>query len=385
MNKEQTDLVGRLYALRAGLSAASQKRDNVDKIKKIYNDSIAQHNNKINELKRIIDTTEQRIDSAISYSSSHYISTTFDKHYLRADDYYKTDCKHLNYNIILLILFFIATIVFLVCFIVYNAGWLRVFTIIFCILTIISVIRRIMLYRDKKIWKKEIDKYKGSTEKEDQRYYDEVDKIRRECESATNEIPLHTQTIEKLNKQCSAHIAPYVAAVKELDKALVAKFKNVLDPRDWQNVDLIIYYFETGRADTLKEALHLVDNERQTQRIVNAIHSASAYVSQTIRSGMSELRSTMVQCFSAVSAQLNAIGTQQRAAYTAMYNQMQNINANIKNVSLQLGDISADIKTSFDFNKALAEKSTTSSDKLMADMNYMRGLAEEAEFRRRYS
>lgn len=33
----------------------------------------------------------------------------------------------------------------------------------------------------------------------------------------------------------------------------------LIDFRDWENIDLIIYYFETGRADDMKEALQLVD------------------------------------------------------------------------------------------------------------------------------
>ena len=37
---------------------------------------------------------------------------------------------------------------------------------------------------------------------------------------------------------------------------------------DWSNLDLIIYYLETNRADTIKEALQLLDEEIRTLVLV---------------------------------------------------------------------------------------------------------------------
>ena len=52
---------------------------------------------------------------------------------------------------------------------------------------------------------------------------------------------------------------------------LVAQFKSVLDIRDWKYIDLIIFYFESGRADTLKESLQQVDRPVQTDEILKEI------------------------------------------------------------------------------------------------------------------
>ena len=59
--------------------------------------------------------------------------------------------------------------------------------------------------------------------------------------------------------------------VKRYTDALITEFSSVLDPRDWANIDLIIFYYETGRADTLKEALQQVDRQRQNEALIKAI------------------------------------------------------------------------------------------------------------------
>ena len=63
----------------------------------------------------------------------------------------------------------------------------------------------------------------------------------------------------------------------------------IITEADWVNVDLLIFYLETGRADSLKEALLLVDKQRQTNQISHAIHEASVHVSTSIESGLNRL------------------------------------------------------------------------------------------------
>lgn len=86
--------------------------------------------------------------------------------------------------------------------------------------------------------------------------------------------------------------------------ALQAEFNSFIDERDWQYLDLIIYYFETRRADTVKEALHLVDREIQTQRIQQTIIAAAEQICHTISAGFARLQDTMVYCFNSLSAQI---------------------------------------------------------------------------------
>ncbi len=58
--------------------------------------------------------------------------------------------------------------------------------------------------------------------------------------------------------------------VQILFNYMMEEFNDFLDYRDWQNVDLIIFYIETRRAETLKEALYQVDRRNQDYDINRA-------------------------------------------------------------------------------------------------------------------
>ena len=78
----------------------------------------------------------------------------------------------------------------------------------------------------------------------------------------------------------------------------------LIDLRDWENVDLLIYYFETGRADDMKEALQLVDRQRQTEMLAKAIAMASEEICKTIHQSMNQLGNALAQSFSLLSSQM---------------------------------------------------------------------------------
>ena len=78
----------------------------------------------------------------------------------------------------------------------------------------------------------------------------------------------------------------------------------VIDFRDWENTDLLIYYFETGRAENLKEALQLVDRQRQTDQITDAIDMAASAIEKTIQQSMSALGTALSISFDRLSGQL---------------------------------------------------------------------------------
>ena len=91
------------------------------------------------------------------------------------------------------------------------------------------------------------------------------------------------------------------AAIRD---TLIEQYGSLIDSSDWQNLDLIIYYISTGRADTIKEALQLVDRQRQTDQIIQAINTASASISNTITTSINNLGGAMVKCFGVLSDQM---------------------------------------------------------------------------------
>ncbi len=76
---------------------------------------------------------------------------------------------------------------------------------------------------------------------------------------------------------------------------------------DWENLDYIIYVFVTGRADNLKEALHLVDEQRRAEMIVNAIGMATNYLASNISSTIQSLRGELLMSMKEISSNLGNI------------------------------------------------------------------------------
>lgn len=80
--------------------------------------------------------------------------------------------------------------------------------------------------------------------------------------------------------------------VKEMQEALelIKQQYKVIDSRDWKNIDSVIYLLETGRADTIKEALNLADTKKFRENILGAVY---------------ELNKTMARGFNAILANLD--------------------------------------------------------------------------------
>ena len=179
--------------------------------------------------------------------------------------------------------------------------------------------------------------------------------------------------IDTARRQAIMETNPLLVQSEVMNSALRATFSDFLDPRDWRHVDLIIFYFETGRADSFKEALQQADREMQTNRIVNAVQSAGALITQTINNGFSNLQKSMVHCFGVLSEQI-AIASQQLGEISQ---QLSGVSMRIEGVSTQLGGMRVD------FRRALEAKASVPSTQLADDLHYMRMLAENAEVRRR--
>ncbi len=153
--------------------------------------------------------------------------------------------------------------------------------------------------------------------------------------------------MEDSEKRTKEELKVIQGYVEQFYNALQIEFSPVLDVRDWQYLDLVIYYFETRRADTVKEALQLVDREMQTQRLENLIIAATKQICNTLAIGFATLQNTMVTCFNALSAQIAQSTVE---------------------VSSQLSGLTSAVKMS----NALKSKANVSSEQLMKDVLFIR-------------
>lgn len=156
--------------------------------------------------------------------------------------------------------------------------------------------------------------------------------------------------------------------------ALKDRFASELDERDWQHVDLIIYYYETGRAFTKQEALQLTDREVQTDRIVNSIGMATKYICETINTGFSEL-SRQLNTISDSLIKITAHVSNLSDAVSKM-NDIQEYHLNeLKKQSAVMNEYAEQIQelvNAENLSNALQEKANESSKQLMDDVRYFR-------------
>ncbi|MDE7209325.1 MAG: hypothetical protein K2O31_05515 [Clostridia bacterium] len=131
-----------------------------------------------------------------------------------------------------------------------------------------------------------------------------------------------------------------------LYQSLQKTFNKLLDERDWQYLDLIIFYIETGRAESIKEALQLLEREIQTKRIIGAIQEATECICSTIESAAARISAQL----GVISNQLSQIASQQQVQIA------QN----------------AEIISQAKLQNALIAKSNVTSEQLMNDVEFIK-------------
>ena len=172
-----------------------------------------------------------------------------------------------------------------------------------------------------------------------------------------NEIPKAKALIEEKELEIGRAKKEYVLMLR----AIQEEFADVLDKRDWQDVDLLMYYFESGRADDLKEALLQVDNERRTDRIVDTIKEATDRICWTLKTGFDMLNRTLQHGFAAIESRIkqqNILLAQQNQLLAQQNGLMAQQNAELSN-----------LVSAANLSNALLAKQNESSRQLVSKMN----------------
>ena len=156
-------------------------------------------------------------------------------------------------------------------------------------------------------------------------------------------------------------------------QGLTDTFSDIIDARDWENVDIIIYAIETRRAENIKEALGVVDGERRTERIVNAINEAGQEICKSISMGLNRLQNEMTRCFGLLSDQI----TRQTMI---MANEMSGIRRGIAANNTYIAELTSQAS----MNNALLAQANKNSATLASDVTSLRTAAEYSVARSLY-
>lgn len=137
------------------------------------------------------------------------------------------------------------------------------------------------------------------------RYYDE--KSVEELNQRESRLKTEQRARENEEKQFILTKQSNITALAKESQEIIENARGlytVIDFRDWANVDLIIFYYETGRADTMKEALQQVDRQRQNETLVKAVGMATEMIAKTILQSIGSLKNTLDHSFRKLSVQL---------------------------------------------------------------------------------
>ena len=85
------------------------------------------------------------------------------------------------------------------------------------------------------------------------------------------------------------------------------KFAQILDVNYWQDIDLIIFFFEANRVVSMRAALLLTERERQTNRYATSVNYAGTELSRVIKSRCTQLQNNLTQYYYAISNELQTI------------------------------------------------------------------------------
>lgn len=194
-----------------------------------------------------------------------------------------------------------------------------------------------------------------------------------EIKAAMN-YDLYLPDVTQMEAQLNQEVIPACTKkAKTVTKALHKQFDTLLTEADWQNVDLLIFYLNTGRADSLKEALLLVDKQRQTDQLESAIRSAADHIVDTIRDSTYRLGAVITCSMARLSNQIKTYHSELLASTNRTADLLESMAGSINRLDdrmLELkgqGDALIGAET---LNAALLRKANKSSDALMHELRY---------------
>ena len=183
--------------------------------------------------------------------------------------------------------------------------------------------------------------------------------------------------IDKLINNYNRLVSESTVKIQTIVQALHNELDNIIMESDWENVDLLILYLNTGRADSLKEALNLVDKQKQTNQITEAIENATEYLANTITANTYCLSTVITKCCEQLSNQINSNHRETILAINRNTEAIGNLSGrisalgeNLDSLGTQIEDHTNAIISTDQLNASLLAQLNRSSENLMYELKY---------------
>ncbi|MBQ4584829.1 MAG: zinc ribbon domain-containing protein [Clostridia bacterium] len=348
---ESSTLINQLYTLRAGLSRiynendkvicaendlAEKERYNDDTTFKYKRESLDQHyesilNSKINYLSR--DFKRQNDENLVEKK--------------KLENAFNSSKKDFNKILALLITFISLFLLFGGLFTlaaVYSSelgGFAYLGLLIFLIVSIVYIVK---LVKEKKYLNRaeaNLNSFLRSTHVVSEENMEKLFRASDEYKNLVDEYESkRTAYLEAKNFDYSQLVNNIVIAknscamlYKKLYPSFISKFESTLNSADWSNIDLILFNLETGRANTLKEALLQIDQSKGSSgRGVN-FENATKMVCKSIESSHTKMRQMISSCVASMGAPDVEVEELHQALISASEVKSYDLNKILKNVA----------------------------------------------------
>lgn len=385
---EKDELIAKFYTIRAGLSVIAEESEKIRKIEKEIQELKLEDESyrekakyDANREKNILEYEKLKTENKIkeAQSSLTNIKNERERIYNNGGKKYRPSLP-IGLMVALSIIGIVITLIvasifehslspdavpFFVCFI-----YLYIFFII-----VFFIIQRYRI--GQKLWWDDIYKQDEIIKKRElsllelkkdlEKKQEEINELQNNILPAIHNASPNSSQISLLKSKHYRTVSVSTQKAKSIRNALIKEFGDILTEDDWGNVDLLIFYLNTGRADSLKEALQLVDRQRQTNQIVQAIGTAASYISNTMQANTYKLARVMDNCFSNLS---NQISTNHQQLIGAMNNISDSFNSRIGSFESTVKTQSQALLDSQALNASLLKEANRRSDELMNELRY---------------
>ena len=408
---EKDQVVSSLYALRAGLSVIAE---NTSEIKRMEAAAIAREQETANLRVKIREANigdEKKAISDCQNSNMKYLEeqkkelVTNNQNLIeekkRGIHRCKKDIVKYSWKLILMAFLYIILAFWIVVSI--GAFVSKIFTIFPIIFAIIHIFIMVKIYKSDweigifqnianiKESKTEIRESRSEIPRLKNNIFYEIEKLEKEVQQDIKEetanlkalkkeheelllaLSEHEEKKEKENKKDATKIAAIAEESQAIYKKLAATYASTIMEDDWKNIDLLIFYLQSGRAESCKEALQLVDRQRQTDQITKAIADASTTISNSIRNYTQILGNLIVQSSANMESQIRNIGREINGWQMETAKQMSALG---ESLDMQIGQNrqllaqGEEALSATRLQNALLEKANESSEQLMYELRY---------------
>ena len=398
--EKRNDVLGNLYALRGGLSAISVEYDKARNTDRYFYEQLHYVANRAGGAQHAPDSTVKFADwlmnggfeselydrsRSISNKFYHDQSTKNSKRKQKEEDIERDALWHHKRAIkffiamVFLLLIPVGAAIGIACIIIPNPAVLQDWNFalgllinFYSIIVYLASFITAMVYMGKGI--SHMVSYRKGNKNYKNAQASNIELTQYEREQLNSELARAQQNIDKLDEirletkkileQRNGAIIPIIQNCNVFFTALVEQFTPLLDERDWQHLDLVIYELETRRAESIKEALQLVDRELQTERIERTIGEATRTICYTLQRGFIYLQHTIEICCDKICSRLNKISSQ-----------LDTMSMQMTIQSLQLAEMSgqlAELTDSVNMGNALQAKANVTSAQLLSDVHAIR-------------